>query len=140
VATPKNVLLDPDGSSPDALFIIVEHPTGIVYKLQYGGTATLIGGLEGFLVPVHHEESHRTLREIFERDLRGAGTTGWPDWPPPLLDLLRRAVGQIRYWPSDDGAPGYISLDEGRLAEIDEAWIPVLTADGPGLLIWKNSD
>ncbi|WUO43891.1 DUF6210 family protein [Streptomyces sp. NBC_00285] len=31
-------------------------------------------------------------------------------------------------------------LDESRLAEADEAWVPVLTPDGPGVLTWENSD
>ncbi|MGO4755221.1 DUF6210 family protein, partial [Streptomyces sp. 2MCAF27] len=36
--------------------------------------------------------------------------------------------------------PRSLRLDEGRLAEADEAWIPVTTPDGPGELLWCNSD
>lgn len=31
-------------------------------------------------------------------------------------------------------------LDETRLDELDEAWLPVVCADGPAVLIWPNSD
>ncbi|MDX8149202.1 DUF6210 family protein [Lentzea sp. BCCO 10_0061] len=33
-----------------------------------------------------------------------------------------------------------LRLDESRIREADEAWIPVITPDGPGLLVWCNSD
>jgi len=33
-----------------------------------------------------------------------------------------------------------IELDESRSDEIDEAWVPVTTPDGPGILTWENSD
>jgi hypothetical protein len=44
----------------------------------------------------------------------------WPDLAPELLDRF--------------------ALDESRLAEADEAWVPVFTPDGPGVLTWENSD
>ncbi|BBC29284.1 hypothetical protein SGFS_005780 [Streptomyces graminofaciens] len=28
----------------------------------------------------------------------------------------------------------------GLLSEVDEAWVPVVTPDGPGVLVWENSD
>ncbi|MFD9003063.1 DUF6210 family protein [Streptomyces sp. NPDC059582] len=31
-------------------------------------------------------------------------------------------------------------LDENRIRDTDEAWVPVITPDGPGLLLWANSD
>jgi hypothetical protein len=31
-----------------------------------------------------------------------------------------------------------VVLDRRRLNELDEAWIPVLTPDGPGYLAWVN--
>jgi hypothetical protein len=33
-----------------------------------------------------------------------------------------------------------ISVDDSRLNEIDEAWVPVTTPDGRGILTWENSD
>ncbi|MGW9028169.1 DUF6210 family protein [Streptomyces sp. NPDC055722] len=40
----------------------------------------------------------------------------------------------------EDLFPTALVLDESRLAEIDEAWVPVVTPDGPGVLVWENSD
>ncbi|MFD9903267.1 DUF6210 family protein [Streptomyces sp. NPDC059063] len=31
-------------------------------------------------------------------------------------------------------------MDETRVGEADEAWVPVVTPDGPGVPVWFNSD
>lgn len=63
-------------------------------------------------------------------------------WSPDLLDRLRSAVALHVYGSAnrDDVWPAPLVLDESRLAEADEAWVPVLTPDGPGFLTWENSD
>jgi hypothetical protein len=33
-----------------------------------------------------------------------------------------------------------LQFDQGRMGEADEAWTLVLTPDGPGILVWFNSD
>ncbi|MGS2617385.1 DUF6210 family protein [Micromonospora sp. LZ34] len=33
-----------------------------------------------------------------------------------------------------------LRLDESRMREVDEAWVPVITPDGSGVLVWFNSD
>jgi len=33
-----------------------------------------------------------------------------------------------------------LELDETRINEVDEAWVPVITPFGSGTLVWKNSD
>jgi hypothetical protein len=33
-----------------------------------------------------------------------------------------------------------LRIDEERADELDEAWVPVLTPDGPAYLAWVNSD
>ncbi|WP_460358611.1 DUF6210 family protein [Actinoallomurus acanthiterrae] len=40
----------------------------------------------------------------------------------------------------NSSSPRKLELDEERLHELDEAWTPVVTADGPGILVWQNSD
>ncbi|MGW2742114.1 DUF6210 family protein [Streptomyces sp. NPDC001450] len=40
----------------------------------------------------------------------------------------------------DPPTPRPLALDETRLAEVDEAWVPVVTPDGPGVLVRENSD
>jgi hypothetical protein len=136
------VMLDPDGIAPPGwMHVIVHAPTGIIYEQQYGGTATLLGKAEGYLVPVHQAEALATLRSVFERGLRGAGTSVTP-LTPALLDQVQRAVSTIRFWQrdNDDDKPHQLILNDTRLHELDEAWVPVRTPDGPGHLVWANSD
>ncbi|MFJ9461250.1 DUF6210 family protein [Kitasatospora sp. NPDC101447] len=51
-------------------------------------------------------------------------------------------VGAVRYWACDGTTvkPHRLQLDESRIREADEAWVPVITPDGPGVLVWLNSD
>lgn len=129
------------------MYVVIEHPTGITYHQQYGGTACRHAGIEGFLVPVHAPDSLAELRRVFEEDLRGAGA--WAGigftWPPELLARVVRAVEEIDYWPTENAArtdsgdePEVLRFDP--LRDFDEAWIGVQTSDGPGVLIWRNSD
>ncbi|MFV2176746.1 DUF6210 family protein [Actinomadura sp. LOL_016] len=41
---------------------------------------------------------------------------------------------------NDCRRPAQLQVDESRLAEVDEAWVPVVTPDGQGVLVWLNSD
>jgi hypothetical protein len=52
------------------------------------------------------------------------------------------AVEGIRYWTGDElnETPSPLRLDKQSLRDADEAWAPVLTPDGPGTLVWFNSD
>jgi integrase len=57
----------------------------------------------------------------------------------------RRRRGRRRVPYSARQGPEHIlrrrlRLDDGRLDDLDEAWVPVLTSDGPGVLVWPNSD
>jgi hypothetical protein len=58
-----------------------------------------------------------------------------------MVDDLREAIARVRMDPSE-GGPSEVPLilDESRLDEIDEAWVPVTSPDGPSVLIWENSD
>jgi hypothetical protein len=136
------VFLDPDGiSGGDWLFVVVESSTGVFYQQQYGGTACRQGQVEGFLVPLFGPDELHALRELFEKDFRGAGT--WNHvWPDDERDRLRGIIGAIRYWACDGSTeePHGLRLDENRTREIDESWVPVITPDGPGVLVWCNSD
>ncbi|MBG6088497.1 DUF6210 family protein [Actinomadura viridis] len=150
----RYVFLDADGTiEEDGWFgVVVRAGTGIVYCQQYGGTACLQGAVEGYYVPVGASDpatgrnALRELRRLFERDLRGAGLPGDPRKEPEVLERVRSAVEAVVFWASGRGAGdageerGHLRLDDGRLAELDEAWIPVRTGDGPGVLVWCNSD
>ncbi|MFY1654013.1 DUF6210 family protein [Solwaraspora sp. WMMB762] len=135
------VFLDPDGTAGMWIHLVVEARTGVVYQQQYGGTACRQGQVEGFLVPMADEDALDALRELFEKDFRGAGTRNRA-WSEPERSRLRRIIGGITYWACDRHSqePHALQLDESRMHEADEAWIPVTTPDGPGMLVWYNSD
>ncbi|MEU5875946.1 DUF6210 family protein [Spirillospora sp. NPDC047279] len=143
--TARHVLLDPYDRG-GWLGAIVSAPTGVVYEQQYGGTARRQDRREGYFVPLPCEEALFELRDLFERELRSAGVWGANHrWSPEQLDRLRMAVAVIPfdmgYAPGDSGllGPDPLRLDEGLLHQADEAWVPVVTPDGPGVLVWSNS-
>lgn len=123
------------------MHVIVEAPTGVFYRQQYGGAVTRCGQVEGFLVPMSAPDALASLRQLFERGFCGAGAWGRA-WSFGELRQLREAVGGIVYWACDenDERPHRLSLDESRMDDADEAWIPVITPDGPGVSVWSNSD
>ncbi|MET0134978.1 MAG: DUF6210 family protein [Kibdelosporangium sp.] len=135
------VSLDPDGMADGWLYVIVTAETGVFYQQQFGGTACRQGQAEGFLVPVDGSDALGALRELFEKDFGGAGTWDY-SWRDDEQDKLNRIIAGIRYWASDGHTeePHDLRLDESRMREADEAWVPVLTPDGPGVLVWSNSD
>jgi hypothetical protein len=129
------------GAATGWLYAVVRASTGVCYQQQYGGTACRQGQVEGFLVPVLGPLGLGRLRELFEGHFKGAGA--WNHrWSREELDNLREAVRGICYWESDglNETPHSLRLDEQRLTDADEAWVPVLTPDGPGILVWFNSD
>ncbi|TDC96031.1 DUF6210 family protein [Actinomadura sp. 7K507] len=139
---PTFVLLDPDGTGGARwLYVVVEAKTRVIYQQQYGGTACRLGQTEGFVVPLSAPDELDALRELFEKYFRGAGTWNHT-WPDDERDRLRRTIESIRYWVCDGTTeePHDLTLDESRIHEADEAWIPVITPDGPGMLVWHNSD
>jgi hypothetical protein len=135
------VFLDPAEMIGGWLYVVVNAQTGVFYQQQYGGTACRQGQLEGFLVPVAAADALDALRQLFEKHFGGAGTWDYP-WPNEERNKLRQILGGITYWACDgnDEEPHALRLDESQLREIDEAWIPVITPDGPGVLVWCNSD
>ncbi|MGW0504358.1 DUF6210 family protein [Micromonospora sp. NPDC003241] len=135
------VFLDPDGMAGGWLYAVVEARTGVFYQHQYGGTACRQGQVQGFLVPVASADALDALRQLFEKDFRGAGTGNY-SWPDEERNRLRQIIGGISYWACDGHSekPHALRLDESRIREADEAWLPVITPDGPGVLVWLNSD
>jgi Family of unknown function (DUF6210) len=139
----RYVFLDPDGVAGGTgwVYVVVRAQTSVFYQQQYGGTACREGQVEGFLVPVRGPVGLAQLRGLFEQHFRGAGTWNY-QWRDDELDRLRNGVEGICYWQCDGATetPSALQLDEQQLADADEAWIPVLTPDGPGILVWFNSD
>ncbi len=142
----RHVFIDPTGMLGEIgySFVVVEAPTGIVYEQQYGGTACRQGEREGYLVPVAGGEAVRRLRHLFEVSMKGTGAQ-YEQLPDDVLEQVRSAVREVVFWKSTETGWGqeegfFLEMDESRADEVDEAWVPVVTPDGPGVLTWPNSD
>ncbi len=138
--------------------VIIEHPTGVAYSNQAGGTACLHPSIEGAFVPFRNYvqfddlrfwSPDNDLREYFEGPKhRGTGATSGLDEDD--ADFIDNVLTQahVDHW---------LQVDRGRLKESCEAWVFVTVsrdygdADtgissgfGPypklGVLTWGNSD
>lgn len=143
-----NVLLDPDGSVGRGLYVIVAAQTGVTYETQCGGTHCLSRHVEGFLVPCPSEgfegggDIEERLAAFFARHFRGEAVPA-SAWPAYLVDELSIIVRDVVFWrtPLEGSSERlHLSLDRQRLADCIEAWVPVMTPDGRGVLTFTNSD
>ena len=140
----KNVFLDPDGTLGLNLgvLVIVEASTGIRYGTQCGGLATLERSVEGFLVPVAGPDVAKEIYDWFWEKFSGNCYLGIEQWTPTLVGELRSIVGKIPFWTETDIETHrtFLELDEERLEECVEAWIPVKAGDSRSVLTLANSD
>jgi hypothetical protein len=121
--------------------VICEAETGVRYTHQTGRVRCLPRTTEGYYAPVFDGQSLAELRALFEDELAMQGARGGPEVLNPYVERIRAAVALVRMDSSTGGpSEARLKLDDSRLAEADEAWIPVVTPDGPGVLIWDNSD
>lgn len=147
------IFLDPDGTQEFGLLVVVAAGTGVTYAHQCGGLATETRELEGFLVPVGGPAASRRLREFFRRRFRGnppwlgEGPDAMPGaaWPSADLEELQALVGEIAFWKTSRHGDGedrqaFLELDTARCSDLTEAWVPVKTVYGPGVLVFENSD
>ncbi|MFD6491397.1 DUF6210 family protein [Streptomyces sp. NPDC060188] len=138
----RRVFLDIDATGSGWMFVVVAARTGVIYQTQGGGYGCIPYEQEGYLLPFYVPGADAGLHDLFVGALKGCGSRRL-DWPRSLLDRLRGEVADLHIWGAanqDDVHPAPLVLDESRLAETDEAWVPVLTPDGPGYLVWQNSD
>lgn len=142
------VEVDPDGMFPeDWMAVVIRHATSVVYVNQSAGLARQQRLVEGYLMMLG-----RAVFEVSEPPTTGRELTAvfhdgeacrW-EWtgdkvPENRMERLSRLVRQIAYWSYEHGR-GQLQLDLARKDEIAEAWIPVLTPDGPGVLMHQNCD
>lgn len=137
-----DVMLNPDGATPLGLLVIVEASTGVVYHHQCGGLATHERAAEGYLVPVGSPRASQAISDWFRATFHGHGYHGVIDWTSERLADLRALVSGIAFWyrVGDEDLRATLRLDETRLAECVEAWIPVQMPLGRGILVLDNSD
>lgn len=145
------VYLDPDGTLPEWIAIVVRRETGVVYGTQCAGVATEHRFIEGYIVLVGGskydvDEGNITLGpfvDVFHDN--GACKWGWTGRAVPLerQALLSKLVRAIPYWRIGLDSPAQkdpLRIDATRLDQLAEGWIPVQTPDGPGVLLYKNCD
>ena len=143
---------------PKFIGVIIQAPTGVVYEQQCGGTHCDHQSLEGYFVPLSRRElddRDRMSENRFALDtdlLKAVFHDAYPNdddacvWgssteslPSDRLERLAGLVALLCYRGADYEAR-MMELDGGRLAEGCEAWVPVLTPDGRGMLVWNNCD
>lgn len=135
------VFIDPFEALDGVGYVIVRRRTGISYRQQYGGTGCHQGIVEGYLVPVDLSGVAHDLGALFVKELGGSGLGSPGPRPAEVMARLDQLVSRVVMSASgDDRKAVALRLDHGRHHEADEAWLPVLTPDGPGVLVWQNSD
>jgi Family of unknown function (DUF6210) len=135
------VFIDPFELATGVGFVIVRFPTGVTYQQQYGGTACMQGLVEGYLVPIDITSARGLLEDLFIGRLQGAGLGGSAPRAPGILAAIEDALALVGMQRSDaEHTEAPLLLDPQRVDEVDEAWLPVSTPDGPGVLVWLNSD
>lgn len=144
---------DPEGMFPeDWLAVVIRHPTGVVYVNQSAGVACQQRMEEGYLVmlgaPRLYDEHPRPLAAELLAVFHEDDHCMWP-WigdavPEERIRQLAGLVKKISYWSDHPQEPfgiySQFELDLTRRDAIAEAWIPVRTADGPGVLLYQNCD
>jgi hypothetical protein len=137
------VFLDPDGTEDIGLCLVVEAATGVEYGNQCGGVACIQNRTEGYLVPLGQRAREEEIRQLF---MRHFGESGYPPhikWEESIVSELRSIVYRVVCWNTvaeGEDERAHLELDLERLKECIEAWIPVRTPRGNGILMLKNSD
>jgi hypothetical protein len=148
----RHVFLDPDGTIGPFLVVVIRAPTGIVYATQCAGHWCQIRLVEGYLIPLggrkmSDDDARPTSREFTDVFHEGDGCVWGAAHPLPEQRMLQlqAALADVPCWRTQvdvDGRDvrGPLRLDEQRIADIAEGWIPVETLIGAGVLIWDNCD
>lgn len=140
-----HIFLDPAGTQNIGLIVIVEAPTGVTYEQQCGGYACEPRTLEGFLIPVGNSTESKKIYDWFWATFKGHcyKTLNGTPWTPETTVQLQALVAQIPCWHTrKDGEDEShsLQLDTNRMDECIEAWMPVITPYGRGILTLENSD
>ena len=125
--------------------VIVEAQTGVTYQQQCGGYATIQHTIEGFIIPVGGTSEAQRIYDWFWETFQGHcyPSLRRNPWTADTLQQLQKMVSEIPCWhctQEGEDQSSYLQLDLERMEECMEAWIPVHTAYGRGVLILENSD
>jgi hypothetical protein len=151
VVSKRIVRIDPDGSQDPGLLVLIRGETGVIYEHQCGGHNTFQYQAEGYLVPIGPPSDSQGLRQFFEYEFKNwppyhglnPSTGTEPAWSDSALATLENLVGSLRIWHRDGAGEDnwtQMTLDKNWPGEFTEAWLPVSTPLGQGILLWENSD
>lgn len=140
----QHVFVDPDGTQAKAVYVLVQKQTGVEYGVQCGGLSNQQRWAEGFLVPLGGTEVAAPLMNWFWSTFHGHSYTPVVSWQAEKIAELRNQIVQIICWHTSrhdgDDSKKVLQLDEQRLEECTEAWVPVQTPYGAGILVFPNCD
>ena len=146
----RYVFLDPDGSQGVGLLLIVLAQTGVEYAHQCGGFACETRSAEGFMIPlgpstpIGSGAPDSKLSAFFEASFQGWPPPSSEGWTEDRLHRLAELIGEVVCWRTTrsikDDRRERLRLDTSRLHDCTEAWIPVVSPFGPGILVFDNSD
>ncbi|RYD37716.1 MAG: hypothetical protein EOP86_02800 [Verrucomicrobiaceae bacterium] len=139
---PITVAIDADGNCDDYLILIVTAETGVTYVHQCGGFACLQNSAEGFLVQVGTSDDRERLYDWFQSEFEGSCMNS-SVWTPDRTAMLESLISHIACGHVNSDGVDFrhmLQLDRERMQECVEAWIPVLSPYGPGLVVLNNSD
>lgn len=142
----KYIFLNPDGIQDIGLLVVVAAKTGVVYAHQGGGFNAEIRELEGFIVPVGDYRLATKLSKFFWQEFKGQlPVKNNTSWKEATVQKLATLVQEIPFWQTCKDGFGedkraLLELDTEKLGDLTEAWVPVKTVYGPGVLVFKNSD
>lgn len=145
----RRVFLDPDGTFGRWLGVVVRQATGVVYEQQCACVTTDERLVEGFHVPlggagyaVALGMDCASLTTVFHTG-QDSGPRISTNLNAAQLGRLQSAVGSIACWATTrrgGDVRGRLQVDLTRLNEVAEAWIPVETPLGSGVLLYENCD
>ena len=138
-----HVFLNPDGTQSIGAIVVVASATGVTYSTQCAGLSNEHRALEGFVIPVGGEKLADEIHKWFWTRFHGNCYPPMVEWNQKLIEELKVLISRIPCWRTEsDGEDErlFLNLDENRMQECAEAWIPVSTPYGDGILTLKNSD
>jgi hypothetical protein len=138
-----NIFIDPDGTMQFefGLMVLVLATTGVSYSTQCNGIATDEKSAEGFLVPVGDVNAAQPIMQWFKERFASIDPRTSP-WTNERIASLAELVRRIPIWyrQGENYVRSFLELDQQRINECVEAWIPVITPFGKGYLLTANSD
>jgi len=140
----KYIFLNPEGIQKLGLVVIVQANTGVTYAHQCGGTSNEIFEIEGFAVPIGDcQTTGKLLRFFWKFKGNPPSERTVNPWNDAELKHLKYIVEGIPFWKTYKDVKdelAFLELDTERLEELTEAWVPVKTVYGSGVLVFDSSD